>query len=245
MKPIENFDWILTHLQVQTKNRKMSNKPSVEFYYMAESPPCRTVEMVASAVGVSLNKHSINLFMKEQLKEDFVKLNPLHKVPFIVDGDLKLGESRAIAAYLANKYAPSNDALYPKDPVQRALVDELLNLDASLLSQAASKLLRPKLFGQVKELDAEDDKAYQAILKYFDERLQNNGGKKFMLGDNITIADISLAASFTFPEACEYDFSSFKYLSAYLSDLKSAIPDYGLINDKAVENMKNFIKSKQ
>lgn len=221
----------------------MSSKP-IDFYYMAESPPCRTVEMVAKAAGVELNKRPVNLFTQEHLKEDFIKVNPLHKVPFIVDGDLKLGESRAIAAYLVNRYAPGS-SLYPADAVQRARVDELLNLDVSLLNQAGSKLLRPKLYGLGKELNAEDEKAYRDVLRYFDNRLQNNNGKKFMLGDHLTIGDISVAATFSFPEACDYDISEFKHLTAYLKNLKASIPDYGAINDKPLENMKAFVRSKQ
>lgn len=216
----------------------------VDFYFMAESPPCRAVEMVAKAAGVTLNKKPLNLFTKEHLKEDYAKLNPLHKVPFIVDGDLKLGESRAISAYLVNKYSPDSP-LYPKDAVQRALVDELLNLDANLVFRTSSKLFRPLIFGLSKELNADDEKEFRDVLKYFDERLQNNKSEKFLLGNNLTIGDICLAASFSFIEVMDYDVSEFKYLTAYVNNLKASIPDYDLINGKAVENFKAFIKSNQ
>lgn len=239
------YQTVLTQSRGTLRHYKMTNNSTIDFYFMAESPPCRAVEMVAKMIGVTLNKHSINLFTKEHLKDDYLKLNPLHNVPFIVDGDLKIGESRAITAYLVNKYAPANSTIYPSDPVQRALVDEILYLDATLLYPAGSKLLRPKLFGAVKELDAENEKAYRIVLQYFDDRLKNNKGKKFMLGDSITIGDISLAATFTFPEACDYKLSEFPHLVAYLGNLALSIPDYALINEKPVENMRNFMKSKQ
>jgi hypothetical protein len=35
------------------------------------------------------------------------------KVPLMVDGDLKMGESRAIMMYLVNKYKPHDEHLYP------------------------------------------------------------------------------------------------------------------------------------
>uniref|UniRef100_A0A6G1SG98 Glutathione S-transferase 1, isoform C n=1 Tax=Aceria tosichella TaxID=561515 RepID=A0A6G1SG98_9ACAR len=218
---------------------------SIEFYYMPESPPCRAVEMVASLVGVSLNKHYINLFTKEHLKDDYVKINPLHKVPFIVDGDVKMGESRAILMYLVNKYKPNDEHLYPKDPAKRAQVDELLFYDIGTLFAAQSKLLRPKIFGPVKELNGDDEKAYRECLHYLDKRLGESGGKGYMLGDHFTIADVSLAATFTFAAACEYDLSEFKNLVAYLERMKSAIPNYGAINDKPVETMTKFIRSRQ
>lgn len=221
------------------------SKNSIEFYYMPESPPCRLVEMVASLAGVTLNKHYINLFTKEQLGEDFLKLNPLHKVPFVVDGDLKINESRAISKYLIEKYIPGESALYPKDPVERARIDEVLFIDNGTLTTATYKLLAGKLHGPVAKLDEVAEKAYRDLLAYFENRLKSNGGKKFLLGDHLTLADISLATSFFFQDACSYDISEFKTLTNYLQSVKSAIPSFAEINDKPNENMRNYIKSKQ
>ena len=187
---------------------------SIKFYYMPESPPCRTVEMVAKIAGVDLDRQLVNLSAKDHLKEEYLKINPMHKIPFIIDGELKINESRAIAAYLADKYMPSDNTLFSKDPVERARVNELLYIDASALYPAASRLLRPLLFGHSKELDPEANAAFRDVLTYLDARLQNSGSMKYFIGNDLTIADISFAASFTFPEACAYDLSEFKTLSS-------------------------------
>lgn len=217
---------------------------TVDLYYMAESPPCRLVEMVASLAGVTLNKHQLNLFAQDHLKEDYLKLNPLHKVPFMVDGDLKINESRAISSYLIDKYMAQNNTLYPKDAVDRARIDEILFIDASLYS-IANKLLGPKIRGPVENLDEVAEKAYRDMLAYLESRLNMNGGKKFLFADHITLADVSLVTTFFFPQACDYDMSEFKALNKYLSDVGTAIPNFAEINDKPNENLRNFIKSKQ
>ena len=64
----------------------------MDFYYMDLSAPCRAVMLTAKAIGINLNKKHVDLMTGEHLKPEFVALNPEHCVPFLVDGDLKLGE---------------------------------------------------------------------------------------------------------------------------------------------------------
>lgn len=218
---------------------------TIEFYFTPNSPPCRAVEMVANMVGVKLNKHHVNLMAKEHLNEENLKINPRHKVPFIIDGDLRLNESRAIMAYLVNKYQPDNEHLYPKDPKTRARIDEMLFYETGTFFSAAYKLLMPVVLGQSKELNAEDDKTFREALSYLDKRLSGNPKRKFMLGDHLTIADISLAASFSYIEAFGYDMNEYKELVAYLARLKENIPNYAEINAEACEAIKKFIQSRR
>lgn len=74
----------------------------------------------------------INLAAKVQYNEDFLKLNPLHKVPVLIDGDYILTESRAIIAYLVNS-KKVNHSLYPTDAKARGLIDSKLYFDATII----------------------------------------------------------------------------------------------------------------
>lgn len=71
--------------------------------------------------------------MKEQLKEDFIRINPQHTVPTLDDDGFILTESRAIALYLVEKYFPDGHSLYPKDMNQRALINQRLQFDCGTL----------------------------------------------------------------------------------------------------------------
>ena len=73
--------------------------------------------------GVLIELFDANCWMSslgQHLSQDFLKLNPHHTVPTYQDDKITLSESRAIMAYLVNRFAsPENASLYPADPVKR------------------------------------------------------------------------------------------------------------------------------
>lgn len=75
------------------------------------------------------------MFKREQLNEDFVKVNPQHTVPTLDDAGFILSESRAIAIYLIEKHFPDGHSLYPKDAKQRAMINQFLQFDCGTLYQ--------------------------------------------------------------------------------------------------------------
>ncbi|CAG2106888.1 unnamed protein product, partial [Medioppia subpectinata] len=99
-------------------------------YLSRRSPPCRTVLFVAKLLNVELEEVELDMRNKAHLKPDFLKLNPRHSIPTLVDNGVSVWESRAIAQYLCNKYAPDSP-LYPREPERRARVDTVLNWDLS------------------------------------------------------------------------------------------------------------------
>lgn len=79
---------------------------------MPISAPCRAVEMTAALVSQDLNTKFLDLMKGEQKTPEFMAINPQHCVPTVVDGDVKLWESRSIMRYIVSKKAGADSDLY-------------------------------------------------------------------------------------------------------------------------------------
>lgn len=87
----------------------------------------------------------VNLSAKEQHDKEFLKINPQHCVPTLKEGEFILLESRAIATYLVNSRSP-NHSIYPVDPKARAIIDQRLYFDLSVLNQRTRDIFVSKTF---------------------------------------------------------------------------------------------------
>lgn len=106
----------------------------IDFYYSPSSAGCRAVIMTARAIKLDMNFKKLDYENQEEKHEPYTKLNPQRNCPTINDNGFVLTESRAIMCYLVDKYG-KDDALYPKDPAWRALVNQRLYFDLSTLHQ--------------------------------------------------------------------------------------------------------------
>ena len=67
-------------------------------------------------VGVPYELKIVDILKGEQKQPGFVALNPMGKLPTLVDGDVVVTESAAIALYLADRYAAGRLAPALDDP---------------------------------------------------------------------------------------------------------------------------------
>nr|XP_023027373.1 glutathione S-transferase D5-like [Leptinotarsa decemlineata] len=78
---------------------------------------------------------------KQHLTPEYLKLNPLHTIPTLEDGDFVIYDSHAIIAYLADKYADGG-ALYPKDVEKRAIINQRMYFDCGTLFPKFIEVIR-------------------------------------------------------------------------------------------------------
>lgn len=110
------------------------------FYHAIGSPPSRACLMLIRLMELDVNLKILNLSAGEQNSEEFLKINPLHNVPVLVDDDFILTESRAILAYLVDSRKPGS-SLYPTEAKARALVNMRLYYDATVVFESVAQII--------------------------------------------------------------------------------------------------------
>jgi glutathione S-transferase len=176
------------------------------------SSPSNKVRYVANYLQIPYEFHLINLGAGEQQSADFLKINPLAKVPAIDDNGFTLAESNAILRYLADK---QQSPLYPKDLQQRAKVDQWLDYAAIHVMMAMAKIMFNTYFYKFKEMPL-DERSLQdgnnfinSYLPLLEKQLSIS---TFIAANTITIADIALLAALDTVEVCNVDLSHFPHL---------------------------------
>lgn len=168
---------------------------------------------------------------RDHKKEDFVKINPQHKIPTIIDDGFILSESRAISVYLCEKFG--GEKLYPKDLQKRAFIDRLLFFDCGTLYPSIYHYFTTQARKNISEEYAEYvlDRLHDS-LKVLNEFLKTG---PFLIGENYTLADFSLISIMALlPEMKSVDFSPYPNITAWINRLKTALPWYDEINEAKV-----------
>ena len=110
---------------------------TIEIHGVVFSPPCRLVYMTLDVLGIQYKSVYCHPFKGMNKTPEYLKLNPQHNIPALVDGKLVLNESRAIATYLAGMAGSygGNSQLYPSDLKIRAVIDQRLHFDLGTFYQ--------------------------------------------------------------------------------------------------------------
>jgi len=210
----------------------------IDLYLTVTSPPCRTVLMVAKELKIDINEKVVNMRNGDNRTPEFLKLNPAHSVPTIVDDGFSLWESRAIAQYLCNKYAPDSD-LYPKDPKKRADVDRMLNFDMGSFWPALRGALMGKIYRGTEPTE-EQLTSLKNTLKLLDTLIGSNG---YVAAKHLTIADLSLLSGSAIFSAVNYDLSDYPNVKQWYEKLQNELPYVKPMYERAKQAMEERMRA--
>ena len=120
---------------------------------------------------------------------EFRRLNPHGKIPVLEDGDLVIWESHAILRYLAAVHGKGQ--FWPENPVERAAADKWVEWAQTTLLRSFSDVF----WGYYRTPEAERDEAFirDSVARLNKDFHLLDGvlaGQRFLLGDQLSLADI-------------------------------------------------------
>jgi glutathione S-transferase len=204
----------------------------MKLFSIQPSNNCRRV--IATAAHLGLELEVVEQPMGELKTAEFLRINPNGKVPALVDGDLLLWESRSIMQYVASK-KPSS--FWPNDEKVRADITRWQFWEAAHLSRATTAYAFENLFKKMfmkQEADpgalAAGEREWKSFAPILNAQLE---GKKWILGDDLTLADFSVGACFGFAEPSGLPWNDSPHIKAWVARLnevpawKNSAPKFG------------------
>ncbi len=133
------------------------------------------------------------------VNDEYKKKSPLGKIPCYEDGDLVLPDSSVICQYL--EMVQPTPALYPNEPapLARALWYEE-HADTRVVEACATiffqRFVRPNFFQQDPDEDLIKESLETKLPVVLDYLTDELGDRDFLVGDQMTIADVATASPF-------------------------------------------------
>ena len=188
--------------------------------------PCtvnsRKVLAGLALLGTKYNFHHVDYFTGAHKSEEYKKINPHATVPSATDDDLTLTESNAILQYAADLDG-HDSKYYPKELKRRADINRWLLWETStwfpscyvyLVEYVVKPLLKAEPDQAI--IDAQNPK-YLRLAHILDDRLSKS---KWLTGDEVSIADIAVAAPMHLHAAQRLPLDETPHLKRWIADIE-------------------------
>jgi glutathione S-transferase len=180
---------------------------------------CLKVKWVCERLRIPFVWKDVDIMKGESRTPEFLAMNTAGQVPVIVreDGN-PLAQSNAIIIHLAE-----GSDLIPSDAYDRARMLEWMFWEQySHEPYVAVARFQVKYLGKpVSELEARLVERGAGALKRLDEALQ---GGAYLVGDQITLADVALVAYTRWAHEGGFDLSDYPAVRAWVARVEAALP---------------------
>ncbi|CAN7381026.1 glutathione S-transferase family protein [Trinickia sp. LjRoot230] len=200
----------------------------MDLFIHPASPNCIAVLAAARIVQQPLNVEHVDLFAGEQYRPSFLAVNPNGLVPVLRDGDFVLWETIAILQYIAALDPEAR--LLPSAPKQRADISRWLawgvaHWNPSLRPFVMERLINKRMQGSKAPDEALLERSQSTLDKTTSILEQQLSRSAFVCGDQVSIADLHLAAVPIYAPHARIDFTRYPRLQRWLESVHS-LPEW-------------------
>ncbi|MEL7330700.1 MAG: glutathione S-transferase family protein [Cyanobacteria bacterium J06560_2] len=194
----------------------------MKLYFFPPSNNSRRAHAVALHLGLPMDYVLVNLQAGEQRSPEFLALNPAGRVPVLQDGDFVLWESNAIAQYLASQTTTS---LWPNDDCLRAEIMGWQCWEMAHLAKATQPIQFERFVKQVLNLGESNSQVIERSLATFHQEVAileaHLAAHPYLVNDELTIADFSVASDFTYAVPCQFPMSDYPHTQAWYDRIEA------------------------
>jgi glutathione S-transferase len=175
--------------------------------------------------GASWEARFLDTRNNEHRAPEYLAINPMGKIPALVDGGLKLWESNAINWYAAEKHPASG--LVPETIASRASMQRWLFFQTAHVSPACHPIIqatnaRVREFRKVTP-DAKVVEAARAdLLRYLPVLEEGLAGRDWLEGA-FSLADVAYAPHLVLVAEGGFDFAAFPRVRAWIARLQARL----------------------
>lgn len=193
-------------------------------------------------LGVAYENVPLNPHAGETRTPEYLAINPLGKVPALVDGEVKIFESLAITLYLAREYGMGK--LMPADRAGQAQVLQWCFFAATEVEQPLVTLFGQQLFTppEARKQDRIDE-ANGKLPKLLTAVSEHLSRQPWLVGTQFSVADLALT-SVMFPamQMLKMDLSKYPDLQRWLGACKArpAFAQFQKQMDAAAERFRSM-----
>ena len=190
-------------------------------------PSPNAIKVLATAFYLALpfDLVLVDLFKGGQKGPAFSAMNPNQKMPVLEDDGFILWESNAITQYLASKKPESG--LWPTDPKRQANVSRWQFWQTAHWGPTCGTYVFERVVKKVANLgpanEAEVTKTEPDFHKYAHVLNRQLGERKWLAGDMLTVADISVASWMVYAGQADYPLDEYPEIARWYASL-AALP---------------------
>jgi glutathione S-transferase len=217
---------------------------AIKIYGDAGSGSLRRVTTAAKIMGIELERVNVDLFKGESQTDKFKsRLNPHGLTPVLEDGGFILHEAAAINLYLANKV---NSPLVGTTEKDRFQVLQWMFWSGEQWRTFTTTIFDERVGKTVMGVPKDEsliefaERKIRAATKVLDQHLE---GRKFMVGDALTFADIDIAAPFSQVDRAKFPFKEYPNLIAWHDNLLQSFPAWAETKAEVDNRMESFLAS--
>ena len=148
--------------------------------------------MMLREIGAEFELRLVDRGQNFQKSAEYLKLNPSGRIPVLVDGDLVLFETAAVALYLADKFPESGLAPAPGTAERAAFYRWMIHLTNTPQVEYRAWFYPHEHVSDEAAAPAVKQAAERRLYRMFDLISEQLGDRTWLLGDRFSAADLFL-----------------------------------------------------